>query len=702
MGSSARHRRRLSTLAAALSVAALAGAPLGADAPRRLEPDSLLSWKWPGDPQVSPDGSRVAYVLLAAAEKGTKYSGDVWVVPTAGGEPRPLTTHEANDRSPRWSPDGSKLAFLSNRSGKSQIWILEPEGEPWQLTDSATDVGPFAWAPDGRRIAYVGTPPKPGEGEPDYEKPKQVFFATERLNFRNDGTPGFRDYEPDQIFTVSLPADRSKVAPVQVTRDAFDHGDLQWTKDGARLLFVANDEADPDATPWESEILSVAADGSAAPARVTGRRGGDHTPRLSPDGARLAYFGADVDPANWLAYDPDRLHLRALGSSESPRVVSIPGEAGDGVIGDSTPPRTPSQALAWSEDGSAVYFRGAWQGRAHLWRADAQTLAVENAAPGFDGDLGSFSLGGGRVVALYSHPGSPGDLYAVEPSGPRRLTRHGEVNVAGVALADIEERWIDSFDGRRIQYWILTPPGLDRSRRHPAILYIHGGPHAMYGRTFFHEFQVLANAGYVVVYGNPRGSSGYGAEFGNVIQRRYPGDDAKDLLATLDDAIALGFVDPARLGVAGGSGGGVLGSWLIGSWPDRFRAALVERAVLDWRQMMGSDIPLVIGRSWFRDYPWADPQDYAARSSITLVDRVKTPVLVLHNAEDYRVPLGQALDYYASLKAQGKEAKLVVFPDSSHGMSRDGTPEQRVARLKLVLEWFGRHLGPAPAAQAAP
>ena len=685
-------RRCLPILAAAALAAALPRGTLAADAPRRLEPESLLAWKWPGDPQVSPDGSRVAYVLLSAAEEGTKYAGDIWAVPTAGGEPRPLTTHAAHDRAPRWSPDGRLLAFATNRSGRSQIWILEEAGEPWQLTDSVTDVGAFAWAPDGRRIAFTAKVPRPGEGEPGYEKPKEVFFATERLNFRNDGTPGFRDYEPAQIFTVALPGDRSKVKPVQVTRDPYDHGDLQWTADGAGLLFVANDEADPDRAPWEAEILRVPADGSAAPVRVTGRRGGDHTPRLSPDGRLLAYFGADVDPADWLAYDPDRLHLRALGSSEPPRVVAIPGEAGDGVGTDSAPPKTPNQALAWSGDGRHVYFRGAWQGRAHLWRADAETLAVENAAPGFDGDLASFALGGGKVVALYSTPASPADLYVVEPGGPRRLTRHGEANVAGTALAQVEERWIDSFDGRRIQYWILTPPGLDRSRKHPAILYIHGGPHTMYGLTFFHEFQVLAGAGYVVVFGNPRGSSGYGAEFGNVIQRRYPGDDAKDLLATLDDAVALGFIDERRLGVAGGSGGGVLGSWLIGNWPDRFQAALVERAVLDWRQMMGSDIPLVIGRSWFRDYPWADPQDYAARSSITLVDRVKTPVLVLHNAEDYRVPLGQALDYYASLKAQGKEAKLAVFPESSHGMSRDGTPEQRVARLELILEWFDRWL----------
>jgi dipeptidyl aminopeptidase/acylaminoacyl peptidase len=674
---------------AALAVTAGAAA---AEAPRRLEPGSLLAWKWVADPQVSPDGRRVAYVLQAPAEKGTKYAGDIWVASTGGGEPRPLITHESHDRTPRWSPDGRLLAFHSNRSGKAQLWILEAEGEPWQLTDSVTDVGAFAWSPDGRRIAYAGTPPKPGEGEPGYEPPKQVVFTTERLNFRNDGTPGFRTEDVTQLFTVTLPSDRSKVEPVQVTRDAYDHGDPQWSADGTRIYFTANDKEDADYVRWDSEILVVPADGSTAPVRVTDRRGGDQMPRLSPDGRELAYLGSDVDPEALLAYDPTRLYLLTLGSTGPPREVRLPGAAGDGIITDSSPPRLPSQVLAWSGDGRSVYVRGAWQGRSSLYRVDVGTLAVETLSTGFDGDLTGFSAGGGRIVALYSSPGGPGDLYLVEPSGPRRLTSHGQSNVAGLALGALEERWVDSFDGQRIQYWILTPPGLDRTRKHPAILYIHGGPHAMYGQTFFHEFQTLAAAGYVVVYGNPRGSSGYGAEFGNVIQRRYPGDDARDLLATLDDAIALGFIDPQRLGVAGGSGGGVLSSWLIGNWPDRFQAAVVERAVLDWRQMMGSDIPLVVSRSWFADYPWADPGSYAARSSISLVERVKTPALIIHNAEDYRVPIGQALDYYGSLKALRKPAKLAVFPASSHGMSRDGTPEQRVARLKLILDWFDSYL----------
>lgn len=691
--------RRVMGLMAAGALAAKLGGAAVAQGPAPLEPASLLSWKWVGDPQVSPDGRRVAYVLTAGAEEGTRYAGDIWVVPTAGGEARPLVTNAAHDRSPRWSPDGKTLAFLSNRSGKTQVWILESEGEPWQLTDAVTDVGGFVWSPDGRRIAFTGNPPKPGEDKPDYKAPRQVVFTTERLNFRNDGTPGWRPEDIGQIFTVAVPADRSRVKPVQVTRDAFDHADLQWSADGARLYFATNDKGeDQDYVRFDTEIMSVAADGASAPVRVTDRRGGDDTPRVSPDGRWLAYIGADVDPAALKAYQPDQVWIRDLRSDAPARAVPMSSSAGDGVTTDMPAPKQPTQNLAWSPDGRFIYLRSAWEGRTHLYRIDPKTLKSERVSNGFDGDLSSFSLGANRIAGLYSSPTTPSDIYLVEPSGPRRLTSHGRANLASARVGEVQERWTASFDGQRIQYWIVTPPGFDRTRKYPAILYIHGGPHAMYGQTFFHEFQVLANAGYVVIYGNPRGSTGYGAEFGNVIQHRYPGDDAKDLIATVDDVIGMGFVDPKRLGVAGGSGGGVLSSWLIGTWPDRFQASVVERAVLDWRQMMGSDIPLVVGQSWFARFPWQDPESYAARSSITLVDRVKTPVLIIHNQEDYRVPIGQALDYYGSLKAARKQAKLAVFPNSSHGMSRDGTPEQRVARLKLIVEWFDRWLKPAGAA----
>lgn len=677
-------------LAAFVALTALClAAPAAPQTKAPLTPESLLTWSFVGEPEIAPDGRRVAYVVTRSAEEGSKYAGDVWLA-QPGAPPRALTTHPAHDRNPRWSPDGRRLAFLSDRSGKTQVWVLEAEGEPWQLTDLKVDVQSFEWSPDGGRLALIANPPKPGEKEGDKPKPP-VMLSTERLVWRNDGTPGWRPDETNQIWTAPVPVVPGLAEARQVTTDAYPHNGLAWSRDGRTLYFSSNDTPDPDYSHFESEILAVAADGSGKPRRITERRGPDTDPTVSPDGRSLAYFGADVGE-RLKAYQPNTLYIRDI-STGVVRQVELPHGAGDGMILDATAPKLATSNLAWSGDGRALYFTAAHHGRVQIFRTDVRTLKTEPLAPLGDGNVNSFTLGGGdRIAALYSTQTAPDDVHLVAGGKAERLTAHGQAAVAAVALGQASEHWINSFDGQRVQYWIQRPPGFDPARKYPAILYIHGGPHAMYGQGFFHEFQTLANAGYVVIYGNPRGSTGYGGEFGNVIQHKYPGDDATDLIATLDDAVAKGFIDPNRLGVAGGSGGGVLSSWLIGTYPDRFKAAVVERAVLNWASMIGTDISEMYARTWFEDYPWRNPEPYIRRSSISLVEKVKTPALIIHNAEDYRVPVQQAYEYYTSLKLLKKPARLVVFPNSSHGMSRDGTPEQRVARLKLIREWMDKYL----------
>jgi dipeptidyl aminopeptidase/acylaminoacyl peptidase len=239
---------------------------------------------------------------------------------------------------------------------------------------------------------------------------------------------------------------------------------------------------------------------------------------------------------------------------------------------------------------------------------------------------------------------------------------------------------------------VIRPPGHEAASRYPTILYIHGGPHAMYGTSFFHEFQVLAQAGFAVLITNPRGSTGYGGEFANLIQYHYPGDDFRDLMTGVDLLVARGVADPEHLGVAGGSGGGLLASWAVGQ-TDRFKAAVVERAVTNWHSFVGTaDLNYYFVTHWFRDFPWRDSADYLERSPLSHVDQVKTPVLVIHNEADYRTPLDQGLQFYTALKMLKKPAKLAVFPDSSHGMSREGRPSQRVERLKLIEGWFAERL----------
>ncbi|MCG8456750.1 MAG: S9 family peptidase, partial [Holophagales bacterium] len=260
-------------------------------------------------------------------------------------------------------------------------------------------------------------------------------------------------------------------------------------------------------------------------------------------------------------------------------------------------------------------------------------------------------------------------------------------------LRGVEERWIESFDGPEIQGWLMTPPGFDPERRYPLVLYIHGGPHTMYGTSFFHEFQLLAHAGYLVLYTNPRGSTGYGSDFGNIIQYRYPGDDYHDLMAAVDAVLERGFADPHRLAVAGGSGGGLLTGWIVGK-TDRFAAAAAQRNVTNWHSFVGTaDLNRFFVDTWFRATPWEDPGEYLRRSPLRYADRITTPLLLIHSEQDYRTPLEQSLQLYTALRMQEKTARLVIFPEESHGLSRTGRPSHRIARLEHILEWFATHAG---------
>ncbi|MFM7066868.1 MAG: alpha/beta hydrolase family protein, partial [Gammaproteobacteria bacterium] len=315
------------------------------------------------------------------------------------------------------------------------------------------------------------------------------------------------------------------------------------------------------------------------------------------------------------------------------------------------------------------------------------------------GDLREFTVSSrGELADLLSTPAVPAEL---------RIVRAGHWDATDPATAwaalardsfdgkrsfqPYEEVNYPSFDGRMIQGWVVKPPDFDPARRWPLVLYIHGGPHSAYGATFFHEFQVLSAAGYVVLITNPRGSTSYGEEFANVIQYRYPGDDYRDLMAGVDLLLARGYIDPTRLVVGGGSGGGLLTAWTI-SQTGRFAAALVERAVTNWHSFVGTaDLNRYFATRWFRDFPWRDTADYLARSPLQQVDRVRTPVFVIHSTDDYRTALDQGLQYYTALRMQGKPARLAIFPQSAHGLSREGRPSQRVRRLELILEWFGEY-----------
>jgi len=314
----------------------------------------------------------------------------------------------------------------------------------------------------------------------------------------------------------------------------------------------------------------------------------------------------------------------------------------------------------------------------------------------------SASADGSRIVALISTATEIGDLFVIEVGGadrlsPRRLTRVNAELAGELDLAVPEEIWYPSFDGTKVHALVQKPPSFDASKRYPLILNIHGGPHAAYGYTFSHEMQWMAARGYVVLYPNPRGSSTYGQNFGNLIQFRYPGDDHKDLMAGVDELIRRGYVDPNRLGITGGSGGGVLTNWAI-TQTDRFAAAVSQRSIADWGGFWYTSDFALFNPTWFRAAPWQDPADYAARSAITHVENVKTPLMLIEGETDYRTPPGEGGEQmFRALKFLRRPTVMVRFPDESHELSRSGKPWHRVERLQHIVAWFDKYLQGKPA-----
>ena len=702
------YRRTLAFAAVLFALYAHAGAAPGAPASGAavLDAASLTRFAFVGDAQISADGRRIAYVVAQVDPDKDDYQGDIWLIDGTSA-PRRIVGGPTDDSRPRWSPDGMQLAFLSNRNGKRQIHVLDLRGgEAWPLTAEKEGVGAFAWSPDGRRIAYLARPAPadaPGPDSPKKEQGAGKAHVTERLFYRIDGAPGFLPGQRSQLWVVDV-AEQHGAALGPLWDGRTEPSEPAWTPDGKALVFSALPEPDPPVAPLDTELFRVAVAAGARAAALTDRRGPDDGPvAISRDG-QIAWTGFD-DTTPLRSSTTTRLYAaRPAGALLGVPVnvtAAFDRNVDETVMSDTPMPRGGGARAQFDASGRSLWFIAADRGLAQLYRAPAGGGAPVPMSTQLRGDLREFSIARtGQIAAVFGSPTQPYEVWTLDAPGGRwtQRTTHGRDSLAGATLVSSEELWVDSFDGTRVQGWLLKPPGFDAGRKYPLMLYIHGGPHAMYGESFFHEFQVLANAGFMVLIANPRGSTGYGAEFANSVQFRYPGDDYRDLMAVLDAVIARGHVDTARLGVGGGSGGGVLTSWTIAQ-TDRFAAALVERPVVDWASFAAvSDLNLYFVQHWFRDFPWRDPQDYFARSTINQDDKVKTPVLVIQSEQDYRTPQGQGIGYYNALRMLGKPAKLALFPGSSHGLSRSGPPSQRVERLGIILDWFTSRLLPPPAA----
>ncbi|HVE66131.1 MAG TPA: S9 family peptidase, partial [Thermoanaerobaculia bacterium] len=375
-------------------------------------------------------------------------------------------------------------------------------------------------------------------------------------------------------------------------------------------------------------------------------------------------------------------------------------EIGSNLAGDQRPPRGAGpSALVWTPDGRSVLLVTTEKGRSNLVKVDVATRKVDPLTTGnHDVMAWSATRDASKLAVAIGDANDIGDLYLLDVA-TRKLTRLTRVNDALFSQLDLpepEEIWYDSFDGKKINGWIVKPPGFQAGKKYPFIVQIHGGPHTAYGHIFTHEFLWMAARGYVVLYTNPRGSTSYGQDFANVIQYRYPGDDYKDIMAGVDEVLKRGYVDEKKLGVTGGSGGGLLTNWAV-TQTDRFAAAVSQRSVADWTSFWYSADFTLFTPSWFRKNPYQDPEEFLARSPVRYVDKIKTPILFVEGEEDWRTPLWQGgAAMFRALKAEKKPTVMVTFPGENHELSRSGVPSHRVERLRHIVNWFDKYLQGTP------
>lgn len=674
---------------------------------RNITEKDLFDFTWIGDPQVSPDGSTVAFVQVTVNEKKDGYNTSIWSIPAAGGqEPRRLTSGN-RDSSPRWSPDGKYLAFVrvTEKDGKPdhpQLFMLAMSGgDSFQFTSLPEGAGQPKWSPDGKSIAFASDTnaddlAKAGASKkttPD-EHESDVRVIT-RAVYRFNGA-GYLDIKHHQhIWLIDVPKGAGdKVNPRQLTSGRFDDDDFVWATDGSKIYFSSTRIDEPYYEPPSTDIYSVGIAGGSA-SKITSFDVGAGSLSISPNGKQFAFIASSNNPVR--SYSQPDLWVLDIASGAKPRNLTseFDYDVGDGVGGDNAPPRASGgNAPIWSADGKTIVEVYSREGRTNLARFDAVTGKRTDVTTGDQAALNFRSSPDKlKLFGTFSTPTQVGELYSIDANGRQnRLTHVNDVLFSRFNLTQPEEISYTSFDGKKIQAWVQKPPDFDPHRKYPLILNIHGGPHTAYGYVFDHEFQWMAAKGYVVLYPNPRGSTSYGQDFGNVIQYHYPGDDYKDLMAGVDEVIRRGYVDPSKLGVTGGSGGGLLTNWTI-TQTDRFAAAVSQRDIANWADWWYSDDFTLFQQTWFKAPPFEDPDDYKARSPITYVGKVKTPTMFILGEADFRTPPGAGGEQmFRALKYRKIPTVMVRFPGESHELSRSGQPWHRIERLEHIVGWFDNWL----------
>jgi dipeptidyl aminopeptidase/acylaminoacyl peptidase len=676
------YRRRLFPVLAALVLSPNGVGPLVAQDIRRMGVEDLFNIQRVGSPRVSPDGAWIAYTVSTTSLEEERSTTRIWMVSAEGGDPLALTAEGTSASSPEWSPDGKYLTFTASRNGgKTQVWALDRRGgEAFALTDVEQGVSGYAWSPDATRLLLTIRDPEEEDEERKENAPRDPWVV-DRLQFKRDGTGYLTGDRHTHLHVFDLATKELR----QLTDGRWDEGQAEWSPDGTRIAFVSNRTEDPD-TNDNSDVWVVEADlaePTDSPRRITTNPGPDSSPAWSPDGRSITYVTTTDLEAMWYATS----HLAVISA-----------EGGEPRVLTTSLDRNPSSPR-YSDDARWIWFGLEDSSENHIARIRPDGSGLQRpvsgplSARGFDWAAGTFA-------ALVSTLDAPSEIHIVsgfdDGSGElEALTRHNAW-LDDVTLAETRSVRFNSADGTEIEGFVTFPPDYVEGERRPLILRIHGGPVSQYSHSFNFEAQMFAADGYVVVYTNPRGSSGYGQAFSQAIFADWGNKDFQDVMAGVDHVIDRGWGDPDRMGVGGWSYGGILTNYVI-TQTHRFKGAITGASEVLYIANYGHDH---YQRVWEQELglPWEgnNRETWERISPFNKAHLITTPTLVMGGEDDWNVPIQNSEQLYQVLRRRGVPAQLVVYPGQSHGIR---VPSYQKDRYERYLAWYGkwvRGTGEAP------